>query len=100
MILSRFPIVRKAERKFSYGLFGDGDASIGVVYSEIVIKAPPKRAKVYNSFSTRDSVLPLRSYSDQSRETDFDIDFFEMIEEPKVIELEVKTESNEDNLST
>lgn len=40
LIFSRFPIVRKAEHKFSYSVFGDAEASVGVVYAEIAIKAP------------------------------------------------------------
>jgi hypothetical protein len=40
LILSRFPIVRKAERQFSYGLFGDAEATVGIIYSEIAILAP------------------------------------------------------------
>lgn len=42
MILSRFPIVRKAEHKFSYALFGDAEASVGVVYAEVAIEVPKR----------------------------------------------------------
>lgn len=56
IIFSRFPIVRKAERKFSYCLFGDAEASVGVVYAEISIRAPNCPATSYSTrYSTSSS---------------------------------------------
>ena len=37
MILSRFPIQRSQEHVYSYALFGDAEADIGVMYAEIQI---------------------------------------------------------------
>lgn len=46
MILSRFPIEKSSEKVFSYSLFGDAEASIGVVYSEVAISVPCNRHNV------------------------------------------------------
>lgn len=65
LILSRFPIIRSAERKFSYGLFGDADASAGIVYSEIAIKAPHRKFKIVHRISEQISSISSR-FSDES----------------------------------